>query len=139
MKPSARSSFVDRGAAVQRQADRAAKTFADQAVIAIENVRLFEEVQARNRELTRSAGAADGDGRGAEDDQPLGVRSGPVLDTLVEVRVRPLSRDMGCIYLRDGDVFRPAMQVGWTPEFYECHERHPMRPGRGSVTGRVPR
>ena len=37
------------------------KTFADQAVIAIENVRLFKELQERNRDLTRSIGAADCD------------------------------------------------------------------------------
>ena len=40
-------------------------TFADQAVIAIENVRLFEAVQARTRELSRGVGAADGDVGGA--------------------------------------------------------------------------
>ena len=40
-------------------------TFADQAVIAIENVRLFDEVQARTRELSRGVGAADRDRRRA--------------------------------------------------------------------------
>ena len=39
------------------------ETFADQAVIAIENVRLFEAEQARTRELTESALISDRDGR----------------------------------------------------------------------------
>ena len=51
------------------------QTFADQAVIAIENVRLFEEAQARTRELTGIAAAADRDRRRSEGHQPFGVRT----------------------------------------------------------------
>ena len=39
------------GAAVHRQADRTGQTFADQAAIAIENVRLFDEIQDKSRQL----------------------------------------------------------------------------------------
>ncbi len=60
------------------------KTFADQAVIAIENVRLFKELQARNADLTRVARTADGDGARsfAVDLQPRRPTFQPVFDAI---------------------------------------------------------
>ena len=59
------------------------ETFADQAVIAIENVRLFKELQERNR-IARGAGASDGDERGAEHHRRSPTDVQPVLDAIVE-------------------------------------------------------
>ena len=73
------------------------KTFADQAVIAIENVRLFQELQARTRELTRSVGELRALGEVSQAvSSTLDLEA--VLATIVSRAVQLSGSDQGIVY-----------------------------------------
>jgi signal transduction histidine kinase len=113
------------------------RTFADQAVIAIENVRLFDEVQARTRELSESLQqqTATADvlkviSRSAFDLQT-------VLQTLVESAARLCEADKATITReRDGAFYR-AEAYGFSREFMEYARNIPIKAERGSASGRA--
>ena len=67
-------------------------TFADQAVIAIENVRLFDEVQARTRELSESLEQQTATSEILRSSAIRSTDTQPVFDAIVQVRARAVSR-----------------------------------------------
>jgi GAF domain-containing protein len=114
------------------------QTFADQAVIAINNARLFDEVQAKTRDLSESLHqqTATADvlkviSRSAFDLQT-------VLDTLVASAVRLCEADIGHIVRPDETgYFHVEAHFGFTPALLEELRRTPFKAGRDSVTGRA--
>jgi signal transduction histidine kinase len=113
------------------------QTFAHQAVIAIENTRLLNELRRRTDDLTESlqqqtatADVLKTVSRSAFDLQL-------VLDSLLKSAVRLCGADKGFIYRLDGDVYRPAANCGHSPDFVEVVKRNPIRKDRTSATGRA--
>ena len=124
------------GAFTQRQIELV-RTFADQAVIAIENARLFNEVQAKTRDLeellqqqTATADVLKVISRSAFDLQA-------VLHTLVESAAKLCDADKATITRQIDGVFYRAELYGLSEEFMGQVRNIPVAPERGSITGRV--
>ena len=80
------------------------KTFADQAVIAIENVRLFRELEARNRELTQSLEQQTATGEVLRVVSQSQTDVQPGFDTIVRDASRLCGASHGSVYLFDGEL-----------------------------------
>src|SRR5438093_9036343 len=107
------------------------KTFVDQAVIAIENVRLFQELQARNRDLTEALEqqTATSEILGVIASSPTDIQ--PVLDTVAESAARLCNANETQIYRFDGTILRLAANYGDVPASRE------LSITRGRVVGRA--
>ena len=114
------------------------QNFAAQAVIAIENTRLLNELRQRTEDLTESLEQQ------TATSEVLKVISGspgalePIFEAMLENAVRICDAKFGALFRSDGAGFHLAAEVGTPPEYAQFHSRRgPFKPMPGSQGDRV--
>jgi signal transduction histidine kinase len=121
------------------------KTFANQAVIAIENVRLFTELQEKNRALTQAhAQVSESLEQQTATAEILRVISGsptdvqPVFEAIVSTAARLCEAELSAVYRYDGELIHVVANTLRSKEQRDAFEQlYPMPPGRGTPVGRA--
>jgi two-component system, NtrC family, sensor kinase len=114
------------------------KTFADQAVIAVENVRLFKELQSRNTELTETLARQVATSEVLRAISQAQTDAQPVFDIIARSARRLCGAAYGQVQLRDGDLIHLATLDSANPEGDQAIRAvYPLQIGDGSAAGRA--